>query len=80
MQIKEAFMDAVQNSSDKTSLISVSEFSWAVSRLVSLVQDQQKNLVISKRNKAVAVLIPFSEYQEYTKTSKNKINGEPDYG
>ena len=64
MSLKEAIVKSVESAPDGIAFISVSEFSLMISRLVNIVHEQDKTLVISNKGEDVAVVLSYDQYIE----------------
>lgn len=62
MSLKEALIKTVENAPDGVAFVSVSELSLMISRLVNIVHERDKTLVVSNKGEAVAVLLPYDRY------------------
>ena len=69
MYWKDALIDQITDSKDSEFEITVTELAMTVSKLINIVRAQGKRLVISNRGEKIAILIPYSPFEEVRPTN-----------
>jgi len=64
MMWKESLFNQVENSTADEVVITVTELSMAVSKLINIVKGRNKRLVILNRGERVAVIAPYPRAEE----------------